>query len=105
MKHENARTKFVRILKDIGLYNEWLKTRKQSLYNSKIYNKDYIFYCVDSNYFDSTISASFSWSETPYEKMWRGIYNLTCMHKYENIIEDETLLKALRKCIKQSIDK
>ena len=100
---KNAIKQFTRILKDIGLYSEWIKSRKQNLYNSKIYNKDYIFYCVDYNYFDSTISASFSWSETPYEKMWRGIYNLTCMYKYEDIIGNETLLKTLRKYIEQHI--
>ena len=106
MKYKkNAIKQFTRILKDIGLYSEWIKSRKQDLYKSNIFNKEYFFHCVDYNYFDSTISSSFTWSETPYEKMWRGIYNLTYMHKYESIIGDETLLKALRKCIKQSIDK
>ena len=102
---KNAIKQFTRILKDIGLYSEWIKTRKQNLYKNNIFNKEHLFHCVDYNYFDSTISGSFTWSETPYEKMWRGIHNLTYMHKYEDIIEDETLLKELRKCIKQFIDK
>ena len=102
---KNAIKQFTRILKDIGLYSEWIKTRKQNLYRINIFNKEYIFHCVDYNYFDSSISASFEWSETPYEKMWRGIYNLTYMCKYEDIIGDETLLKTLRKCVKQFIDK
>ena len=100
---KNAIKQFTRILKDIGLYSEWIKSRKQNLYKSNIFNKEYFFHCVDYNYFDSTISASFEWNETPYEKMWRGIYNLTCMHRYENIIGDETLLKTLRKHIEQYI--
>lgn len=70
---------FTRFLKELGLYNEWLKQRKDWIKilkpRSKTSRKN-IFECVNENFYLALIiNDSFSWGRTNNREMWRELYS------------------------------
>ena len=70
---------FKRFLKELGLYNEWLKQRKDWIKivrpRSKTNSKN-IFECVNENFYLALIiNDSFSWGRTNNSEMWRELYS------------------------------
>ena len=104
MENENKKA-FIRLLKELGLYFEWIRLRKA-----------YIAYLItvnhkNSNYgllndlpdnFGSILTHSFVWAESNYPIMWRDLATLfpIAVRTPSEIIQDEDALNRLKYIIK-----
>ena len=77
---------FFRILKELGLYNKWIKERKKSAKDTLKYYEDTNkpsmtlmeqFYIILNDDFSSNIINGFTWSTAENSLLWEMLYNIS----------------------------
>lgn len=96
-----------RILKEIGLYNLWLRERELTDKNENINKRKGIFkikYVEDDSSFSSIIDESFWWDSTTTPDLWEDLYeSAECKISIIKLAKNTELLKAIRSIVKEYI--
>ena len=80
---------FIRVLKDIGLYTEWVKARKKS--------KCPII--TNSREFNNFILKSILWTDSDYPNLWSSLYNAPQSSNSAKYIIEENKIIELKNII------
>jgi len=105
MKNKTELKQTKRLLKELGIYYEFIRERKKFLSNRFIH-KDSIY----AKFFPNTYAlrillyVSFSWSDTKNPLLWTELYEkLNCYSlSNKNILNNNKIIKELRKIIKNT---
>ena len=91
---------FIRILKEIGLYNEWIRERKKFLgIHSDIIQNFEMDECIKDSFKDSLI-FSFYFGESSYPEMWKTLYDSFAPSTTNySLINNENLMDVLKSYI------
>jgi len=91
---------FIRILKEIGLYNEWIRERKRFLgIHSDIIQNLKMDECIKDSFKDSLI-LSFYFGDSSYPEMWKTLYDSFAPSTTNySLINNENLMGVLKSYI------
>ena len=93
---------FMRVLKELGIYNVYLNDREVAGYG-RTFPKFSSFKAPYLNYY---IMNSFYWSVTKHRRMWIHMYRSTAgIYTCEEILWDDGLINELKTIVKEYIFK
>ncbi len=95
---------FKRFLKELGIYDAWMRNRKN---HCKIFNCTKIFAPLKNNEIPEVINSSFAWVDTDCSYLWALLYNVTSRIYFENVIDflsNKSRLDSIKKRIKIEIE-
>ena len=100
--------KFIRILKELGIYKRWLDNKRD--YDRRC--MEIVKYPVklpDSSYFSFMIVGSFMWWETKEWHMWNRLHDKTALRfplgslTHDEILNSDTILKGLKQIVNEEL--
>jgi hypothetical protein len=91
--------KFLRILKEIGLYTQWVKNRRKSKH------KESIIPDAANGNFGHDVSSSFIFSSCTCTDMWYAVANSFYATKYDEILICKEFITSLKLLIEKYTNK
>lgn len=104
MRREEKIKLFKRFLKELGIYDAWMRNRKRHcelLYSTKIFAP------LDNNSIQDVINSSFPWVSTDCCYLWHLLWDITPGMYFENAIDflsNKNKLNTIKKKIKIKIE-
>jgi hypothetical protein len=105
MRREEKIKLFKRFLKELGIYNAWMRNRKR---HCELINSTKIFSPLDNNTIRDVINSSFAWVGTDCLYLWDLLWHVTSDIYFENIINflsNKSRVDSIKKIIKKEIEK
>ena len=105
MRREEKIKLFKRFLKELGIYDAWMRNRKRHcelLYSKKIFAP------LDNSTIQDVINSSFPWVSTDCFYLWNLLWDITPGIYFENIVgflSNKSRVDSIKKRIKKEIGK
>ena len=102
MISEKEQKKFFRILKELGLYTQWVKNRRKSIIVDPAKS---LFPDGANGNFGHDISSSFIFSSCKYTDMWYALTGSCYCSKYDEMLINKGFITYLKSIIEKHTNK